>query len=272
MLENRRHRSGTFLLRAVLLLACLLFAGPALGAGRVEWKTKSIEERDNKSWRIEITVYLAKAPDTASVPMKFEFQPTAYYERAMMDGDKLVERTVPLEHQQSIIETVDVGFLDPGTAKIQSRTKFSFKVTRAQDYNAGEYKVTIYDVRNNSKIGAPVNIKLLGENEIIDRRAITFSGEKKKKKKDEEKKDEAAEGEGDGDTEKAAEGEGEAADDGDAEQMDLQDTDDEELENDGEVKEKPGGCGCRMAGTPASPHALLGVLLLGAGFWLRRRQ
>ncbi|HEY6723457.1 MAG TPA: MYXO-CTERM sorting domain-containing protein [Polyangiaceae bacterium] len=268
-MENRRHRSGTFLLRAVLLLACLLVGSPALGAGRVEWKTKSLEERDNKSWRIEITVYLPKAPDTAYVPMKFEFQPTAYYERAMTDGDKLVERTVPLEHQQSMIETVDVGFLDPGTAKIQSRTKFSFKVTRAQDYHAGEYKVTIFDVRNNQKIGAPVNIKLLGENEIIDRRAITFSGEKKKKKTD-EKKDEAAEGEG-------AEGEGaegEASDEGaqETEQMDLQNTDDEELENEGEIKEKPGGCGCRMAGTQAPPQALLGLLLLGAAVWSRRRR
>ena len=267
MLENRRHRSGTFLLRAVLLLACLLVAGPALSAGRVEWKTKSLEERDNKSWRIEITVYLPKAPDTAYVPMKFEFQPTAYYERAMMDGDKLVERTVPLEHQQSMIETVDVGFLDPGTAKIQSRTKFSFKVTRAQDYHAGEYKVTIFDVRNNQKIGPPVNIKLLGENEIIDRRAITFSGEKKKKP--EEKKDESAEGaESD---ESKAEDRAEA-DDG-AEKVDLQDeTADEDVEPEGEVKEKPGGCGCRMAGTPATPGAALGVLLLGAALCFRRRH
>ena len=116
--------------------------------------------------------------------MKFEFQPVAYYERAMLDGDKLVERTVPLQHQQSLIETVDVGFLDPGTAKVQSRTKFSFKVTRAHDYAAGEYKVTIFDVRNNRKIGAPTRIKLLGENEVIDRRSITFSGKKKEKKKD----------------------------------------------------------------------------------------
>lgn len=267
MLQNRRHRSGTLLLRAVLLLACLLVGSPALGAGRVEWKTKSIEERDNKSWRIEITVYLPKAPDTAYVPMKFEFQPTAYYERAMTDGDKLVERTVPLEHQQSMIETVDVGFLDPGTAKIQSRTKFSFKVTRAQDYHAGEYKVTIYDVRNNQKIGAPTNIKLLGENEIIDRRAITFSGEKKKKKP-EEKKEEAAEGdEGD-----AADGDAGDEEAQDTEQMDLQNMDDEELENEGEIKEKPGGCGCRMAGTSAPPQALLGVLLLGAAFLMRRRS
>jgi len=77
----------------------------------------------------------------------------------------------------------------------------------------------------------------------------------------------AAEGEGEG-------AEGEAADDGaeETEQMDLQDTDDEELENEGEIKEKPGGCGCRMAGTQAPPQALLGVLFLGAALLFRRRQ
>jgi MYXO-CTERM domain-containing protein len=265
LLENRRHRSGKLLLRLVLFLGCLLVAAPVLAAGRVEWKTKSVAERDSKSWRIELTIYLPKAPDTAYVPMKFEFQPTAYYERSMTDGDKLVERTVPLVHQQSIIETVDVGFLDPGTAKIQNRTKFSFNVTRAHDYAAGEYKVTIYDLRNDSKIGAPTNIVLKGENEIIDRRSITFGGGEKKKKKeepkDEEKKDEAAESESD-----------DAAAEEEAEQVDLQDTDDEELDNDAEVKEKPGGCGCRMAGTETSGGAFLGVLLLGSALWRRRRQ
>jgi MYXO-CTERM domain-containing protein len=46
--------------------------------------------------------------------------------------------------------------------------------------------------------------------------------------------------------------------------------DDEELDNDGEIKDKPGGCGCRVTGTSTSPGALLGVLLLG-GVFLRRR-
>lgn len=268
MLENRRRRVPKLLLRAIALLGVLLFAVSALGAGRVEWKTKSIKERKgSKSWRIELAIYLPKAPDTAYVPMKFEFQPTAYYERAMVDGDKLIERTVPLQHQQSLIETVDVGFLDPGTAKIQSRTKFSFKVTRAHDYAAGEYKVTIYDVRTNRKVGGTTNIKLLGENEVIDRRSITFGGEKKKKKKDDE--EEKAEGEESGGDD-AGEGEDETGDVEETEEMDLQNMDDEELENDAEIKEKPGGCGCRLTSSPSAPSALTAILLLSAVL-LRRR-
>ncbi len=255
----------------MVLFSVMLIAASAFAAGRVEWKTKSLEERkSSKSWRIELTIYLPRPPDTAYVPMKFEFQPIAYYERAMVDGDKLVERTVPLTHQQSLIETVDVGFLDPGTAKIQSRTKFSFKVTRAHDYAAGEYKVTIYDVRNNQKIGAPTTVKFLGENEIIDRRSITFSGPTKKKEKKEDKEDEASDESGD-----SSEDGADASDSGgesEAEEMDLQNMDDEELENDGEVKEKPGGCGCRVMGGSSSPSALLLGLVLGAGLVLRRRS
>lgn len=268
MLENRR-RIGKLLLSYLTLLTLLLFSASALGAGRVEWKTRDIKERESKSWRIELTIYLPRPPDTAYVPMKFEFKPTAYYERAMVDGDKLVERTVPLTNQQSLIETVDVGFLDPGTAKIQSRTKFSFKVTRAHDYNAGEYTVTIYDVRNNQKVGAPTRIKLSGENEVIDRRSITFSGpdKKKKKKEDEENGDEEKAGD-DGDGDDSA-----GMDDGEeTNQMDLQGMDDDELENDGEIKEKPGGCGCRVAGHPEAPHAAWAMLLLGAALWQRRRR
>ena len=265
MLENRRRTITQRLAGAIILLGLLLLPTSAFGAGRVEWKTKTIKERDTKSWRIELTIYLPKPPDTAYVPMKFEFQPTAYYERAMLDGDKLVERTVPLQHQQSFFETVDVGFLDPGTAKIQSRTKFSFKVTRAHDYNAGEYKVTIYDVRNNQKIGAPTRIKLTGENEIIDRRSITFGSGKKKKKDDEEKKEEEEKKETSGDTD------GDGWDDSEeSEQMDLQEMDDDELEE-GEVKEKPGACGCRVPGGTQPSSALLLALVVAGGLVRRRR-
>src|SRR5204862_8043651 len=115
------------------------------------------------------------------VPMKFEFQPTAYYARDMTDGDKLVAHTVPLTDRQSLIESVDVGFLDSGSGKIEGRTRFTFHVTRAHGYEAGEYKVTIRDTRNGQTVGAPTTLKFQGENEVVDRRAMVFSGDKKKK-------------------------------------------------------------------------------------------
>jgi hypothetical protein len=244
------------------ILFVLLFSVTAMGAGRVEWKTKKLKERtDSKSWRIEVAIYLNSAPDTAYVPVKFEFQPIAYYERAMVDGDKLVERTVPLQHNQSLIESVEVGFLDPGTATIQKRTKFSFKVTRAHDYSAGEYKVTITDARTGQKIGQPQKIIFEGENAIIDRRSITFSGKKKEKKED--KEEEKKEG--------SDEGGGEGWDDDGTKEVDLQNEDEDDWEeeeyDEGEIEEKPGACGCRVGPSrsqPLAPLALLaGLLVLG---------
>ena len=130
------HAARRSLLVLCQLAVVLLCASSALAAGRVEWKSKTVKEREDKSWRLEVSIFMPKAPDVAHVPMKFEFQPTAYYARDMTDGDKLVEHTVPLTDRQSLIESVDVGFLDSGSGKIEPRTRFSFKVTRAHGYAA----------------------------------------------------------------------------------------------------------------------------------------
>lgn len=259
------------------ILACatavLLLASPASAAGRVEWKSKTIEERD-KAWRLEVAIYLGRAPDVAHVPMKFEFLPTVYYERSMVDGDKLIERKVPLENRQDLIESVDVGFLDAGSGKIESRTRFSFKVTRAHGYEAGEYKITIRDARNGQIVGTPTTLIFKGENEIIDRRAMVFTGNEKKKKKDDGgdlakvAKDDAekkAESESDAPSD---EGGGEAA----PEPAEDEAAEDEAASDGPPPEEKPGGCGCRVAGGERnSPMALVAGMLLVLGLALRRR-
>jgi MYXO-CTERM domain-containing protein len=253
-------------------LGLLLFAGSAHAGGRVEWKDKAPKEREGGSWRLEVAIYLPSAPDVAHVPMKFEFQPTAYYERSMVDGDKLIERTVPLEHRQSLIESVDVGFLDQGSGRIEKRTRFSFKVTRAHGYEAGEYKVTIKDSRNGATVGTATTLKFMGENEVIDRRAMVFTGEKKKKKEEKPADEKAAEGSGSGDS---AEGGAEKTEEKPASEEPPADAPSEPSNANEEppaVEGKPGGCGCRMVGTPDSGAPALGLLLLGLAFGLRRRQ
>jgi MYXO-CTERM domain-containing protein len=266
----------------LIVLAIPLVAG---AAGRVQWASKAFKERDGGSWRIEIAIFLNKAPDTPNMPVKFEFEPTAYYERAMMDGDKLVERKVPLTGRQALIESVDIGFMDPGSGKIEKRTKFTFKLTRAHGYEAGEYKVTIRDGRNGGLIGTPTTLILEGENEIIDRRAMVFAAGAPKKKKEQMKevdKDgnvkeggeagsteggeggEGAAGEG-GEGSEAGEGGGEAA-------SEPASAEGEGAAEDppGEIKEKPGGCGCRV-GEQARPEAAFGLLALLGLALLRRR-
>lgn len=269
-------------LRAIIVslfaLCALLFSGVASAAGRVEWKSKDLQEREGGSWRLEVAIYLPRAPDVAHVPMKFEFQPVAYYERAMMDGDKLVERTVPLENRQALIESVDVGFLDSGSGKIETRTRFTFKVTRAHGYEAGEYKVTIRDGRNGQTIGAATELKFKGENEIIDRRAMVFSGEKKKKKKEDaeggEKKDDAAAEKKDDSASKSGDSSDKPAASEDSAPSKSEDSGSGSGDADEEtIKKKPGGCGCRLEASGSESPAALGLaLLLGAGVVARRRR
>ncbi len=231
----------------------LAVSGSAGAAGRVDWKGKTFKERDDKAWRLEVAIYLPRAPDVPHVPMKFEFQPEVYYERDMVDGDKLVEHKVPLDNRQALIESVDVGFLDSGSGKIESRTRFTFKLTRAHGYEAGEYKVTIHDARNDQAVGSPTTLIFDGENEVIDRRAMVFSGGEKKKKVDTPKADAG--------DKPSAEDEKTSADQHDKESAapaaDAAATGPEERSNEepGTIKDKPGGCGCRLADTNQSSGA-----------------
>jgi MYXO-CTERM domain-containing protein len=266
-------------------LSVLLGAQAAFAAGRVEWKSKEFQEREGGSWRIELAIYLNSAPDVAHVPMKFEFQPIAYYERSMMDGDKLVERVVPLENRQALIESTDVGFLDSGSGKIEKRTRFTFKVTRAHGYEAGEYKVTVRDGRNGNAVGTATTLTFKGENEVIDRRAMVFEGKKKKDKdkpkedgdKPKEDGDKPKEDGDSGSSKKSSDDSGASSDSGDSSSKDEgseSKSSGDEGDSPSTIKEKPGGCGCRIEqNRPDSAGSALAALsmLLGLGVLARRR-
>jgi MYXO-CTERM domain-containing protein len=274
----RRRTLAVGCVLAVLLLPLL-----ASAAGRIQWSSKTYKERDGGSWRLDITLFLPKAPDTPHVPIKFEFLPLAYYERAMVDGDKLIERKVPLQGKQALIETVDVGFLDPASGKTESRTKLTFKVTRAHGYEAGEYRVTLRDGRNRTVIGTPTTLIFAGENEIIDRRAMVFATQGAKKKKEDMKavdKDgnvKEAGGEGSGgsagseaEAEEGSESGSEPADD-DGESPGEVASDPADNDKPGEIKDKPGGCGCRVAEGGSSREGLSAMALLALALLRRRR-
>ena len=235
-----------------LTLVSLTASHVASAAGRTEWKSKVLKERredqpngdefedKNGYWKVEVAIYLPRAPDVPHVPMKFEFQPEVEYERSILDSSgKVVDRKVPLVNQQASIEGTDVDFLDSGTGKIESRTRFSFKVTRGQGYKAGEYKVTVHDGRNDQKVGVPVTLIFEGKNTVIHREPMEFKGDKKKKdapkdaaKADDKPKDDAAKEDSD---KPAADSESAAADSDKPKDGDQPQT----------IKEKPGGCSVR---------------------------
>ncbi len=261
-----------------LTLVSLTAGHVASAAGRTEWKSKVFKERredqpngdefedKNGYWKVEVAIYLPRAPDVPHVPMKFEFQPEVEYERTILDASgKVVDRKVPLVNQQASIESTDVEFLDSGTGKIEARTRFSFKLTRGQGYKAGEYKVSLHDGRNDQAIGSPVTLIFEGKNTVIHREPMEFKGEKKKKdapKTEDKPKDDAAK-----EDKSAAESEASSADSdkpkGDAPSDQPQ-----------TIKEKPGGCSFR--GLPDSGHeggvGLAFAALAVSSAALRRRR
>ncbi len=167
-----------------VLLTALLSVTTASASGRVVWKKTKIKE-SNEAWRVELEFHMNKAPDFAHVPMQFKFEPKTYFERSLVDGnDEPQFRRVPLEGKAPLLETVDVGFMDPGTGKIQKRTRFTFKITRARGFEAGEYTVKVTNKRTGASVGSMQRLTLDGENEVIDRRSISFEPKKKKKKKE----------------------------------------------------------------------------------------
>jgi MYXO-CTERM domain-containing protein len=255
-------------------LTLLMLAAVAAAAGRIDWASKTLKPRaDGNSWNVDIKIFLPRAPDVPTIQMKFEFLQKVYYERAMVDGDKLLTRNVPIEGKQPVHETVDVGFLDPATSKIENRTRFTFKLHRDHGLDCGEYRVTVRDTRNGQIVGTPITLILGGENEIIDRRSIVFTGEKKKEKKKDKTQEAAAGGEGASDADAPKKKDEPAKKEAEpAPANEVPPPDEPPADNPETIKQKPGGCGCHVPGNARSPTGQASLLALAAGLALARRR
>jgi len=254
------RRSAFWLGLLALVASVSLISGSALAANRVVWKQTKLKEED-KSWKVALEVHLDRAPDVAHMPVRFSFTAMSYFERAMVDGRKdPVRREIPLSNQQPIVESVDVGFLDPGTGKAAKRTRFSFHVTRDRGFEAGTYQVTVTDARNDREFGGKTTLTLEGDNEVIDRRSMVFDDKPKPKKDDAVAKAAAAE-------------EKELTPDDDAYWAGGPRQPEEKtapLPPPAHMQEKP-GCGCRV-GAPGANAPAWGLGLLGLCLLARRAR
>ena len=262
MLNAHSVSQSRFLARGSALPIFLLlisFALSAAAAGRVVWKRTKIDELD-KSWKVAIEVHLDRAPDVAHVPVRFSFTPTVYFERALIDGKKeAVTRQVPLQNQQPIIESVDVSFLDPGSGKTATRTRFTFQVTRDRGFEAGQYQVKVTDARSGKDLGGATGVTLNGDNPVVDRRSVVFDDKPSKPEKAKDAPPPEAEKELSPEDDAFWAGgpkEGHAAEKSDP------------LPPPAHMRDKP-GCGCRV-GEPASGAAGLGLSALALVLLARR--
>jgi hypothetical protein len=175
-----RQSSRLAISTLVFIWISLLGISAAL-AGTVNYKQKTINE-SNGGWHLAMTIIYGSGPPAMQhVPFKFSFTPTAFYERYLDDkhGETPQFRKIPLVGQLPIIESVDVDFGD-ARGKVYNRTMFDFTITRSHNFNAGEYSVVVRRA-DGAQMGGAQTLILQGENDVIDRRAISFVDQKKKK-------------------------------------------------------------------------------------------
>ena len=250
---------------AALALLGALLATPlaAYAAGTVTITDRSPKEDDGR-WKLKMSINYGTTPHMAHVPMIYSFTQTVHYERALTDQspEKPILNRIPMKGQQSINESMDVGFSD-GSGKIFTITKFDFVIRRDRGFEAGEYDLKITRAADGVQMGQTQKITLQGDNPVVDRRALVFSGEKKKKdeaKKDEAKKDEPA-------AEKASEEKSEPA-------AEAAETPPEAApaEAPPPVAPKQGGCGCRVAGEGGAAGGAAALAAAGLGALAARRR
>ena len=247
------------LLLALSLLGFFLAPRVAHATGSVTLVSREPVEVDGK-WKLNMTIDYGGIPHLPHIPMLVVFTPTVHYDLSLTDKspEKPVLLKIPLQNQQSINEGLDVGFSD-ASGKIFKVTKLDFVIRRDHGFEAGEYDLKLKREDDGVQLGQTLKLTLKGDNPVVDRRAMTFAGEKKSKKdvKKDEKKDEA--------------------------QADAPKENETPLENaeprpediapaPPPVDPKQGGCGCVVAGESApGSAAALAALAIGAAVTLRRR-
>jgi MYXO-CTERM domain-containing protein len=257
----------------LLFVAFALFSAwlglprPALAGGSVSLTSREPTEVDGR-WKLNMTIDYGSIPPIPHIPVIFSFTATMLYERALTDKspEKPIVNRMPLVNQQSINESMDVGFSD-ASGKVFKVTKFDFIIKRDHGFEAGEYDLKIKREDDGVQIGPVIHLVLHGDNPVVDRRAIVFSGEGKVRKV---KDDRPADDKGGGDDAKKdapAEAKGDDAKSDDAKK------DDPDAPAPPAVPPKQGGCGCVVAGDEAPGTAgVIALAALGAVVTLRRRR
>ena len=262
-----RTRHFPFALATLVTLFVALFTLPALAAaGSVKFKSTDVSETSG-AWHLFVKIELPKVPLTAHQSMKFVLTKTSEYERSLVDGhkDPVLTRTA-LSGQTPTIESLDVDFADP-SGKIFKGTNFDFGLTRARGYVAGEYKVEVRS-SDGSTIGSAQNLVLKGDNDVVDRRAMTFNANSKSIKKV-EGYDGGAVAQNDVGPAANNLGNGEVTPTGTAEPFIPKEGYNETEEE--KIKTRPKGCGCNVPGIANGEYVFSFLPLAGLAVAIRRR-
>jgi MYXO-CTERM domain-containing protein len=256
------------LLSGAALLAAVVFAATAHAAGSFKLKTTTVGEVGG-GWHLFVKVELPRAPATAHVPMKFLFTKEAVFERDLVDGhgDTPVTNQMVLQNQTPSVESLDVDFAD-GSGKVFKGTNFDFSLARERGYEAGIYKVEVRTT-DGINIGSAQRLTLNGENPVVDRRSITFNAKDPSVKKIATLGLDAGASNSPQNDDTPAQST-EVAPSGSAAPFISQDAYQKTPEE--EVKTRPAGCGCVVAGAKTEGFAGFAGVALGAAVVVARRR
>jgi len=241
---------------AVAALFSIVFTpGSALAAGSVVLENGGVLEEEDGRWKLKMKIDYGAQPEIQFIPLNFIFEQVVLYERTLTDESpqKPVLNKKQLVNQPTQTEGMEVGFSD-GTGKMFKVTKFNFLIRRDRGFEAGEYMLTLKKADGGQQIGQKVRVTLKGDNKVVDRRAISFVGEKPNADKPKAKPVDATAGDS---GEPKSDPPPDGASSGDPPPA---------------VEPKAGGCGCRVGGERGSAGLGLLVGSLAIAFLARRRR
>ncbi|MFO0617675.1 MAG: MYXO-CTERM sorting domain-containing protein [Polyangiaceae bacterium] len=181
MIQAGRVRSLAAALVSAVILVLALLPSRAFAGGTIVLDKATLDETET-GWKLKMTIELSAVPDINFVPMDFVFTPKVYYERTCDDThDKPYLNKKPITNAQIISVPQTVGFSD-GSGKTYKKTNYSFTIKRDDRFEAGEYQLEVQ--QDGKAVGSKMTITLNGNNKIVNRKAMVFSGDKSKKSAD----------------------------------------------------------------------------------------
>ncbi len=259
----------TALFALVVFAAVFFVSSDALAGGRFTLKSGEVAEQSG-AWHVFVTIELPKPPPIPHQTMRFLFTKTAVYERSLIDNhDAPVTNVTVLQNQSPSVESLDVDFSN-ASGKIFTTTRFDFGLTRDRGYEAGEYSVQLR-TSDGVDVGGRANIKLKGDNPVVDRRAMNFNKDNKIKKIDGVDAGAKQVAQNDDTPNGNAGGNGEVTATGSAQPFIPADAYNKTPEENIQVKPK-GGCGCSVPGMSTEGGLVVLLPLAAIGLAVARRR
>jgi hypothetical protein len=136
-------------------------------------RAQSLIETDDGVWLVTLVVVARPPPSDGDVPLRFEWLPVVYVERALVEGDRIAERRVDVSKREPLIEVLTANFIDATTGRTTERVFMPLQLSRNRGFEAGEYRLRLKSQLTGDTV-LETHVELQGENPLVDRRPGAF--------------------------------------------------------------------------------------------------